>query len=156
MNRFRSATALALLACCILLVPVTARADGKPTADAADAFAAKQIAQQLLNQLGEGLASYNSRKLLAAFDRDSMPGYLAFQDQVESFFAQYESFRVSIRLMESSFEQDKGMATAEFRLEGIPRDGSPAMRREAELMFEFVRTPSGWKLRDVTPRSFFS
>jgi len=155
MSRFRSATAMALLACCILIVPASAPADDPP-----DAFAAKQIAQKLLNQLGEGLTAYNSRKMLAAFDRDGMPGYLAFQDQVESFFAQYESFRVSIRLMESSFEQDqdkdKGMATANFTLEGIPRDGSPAMRREAELTFEFIRTPSGWKLRDVTPRSFFS
>ena len=78
--------------------------------------------------------------MLAAFDRDGMQGYLTFQDQVESFFAQYESFRVGIRLVQSSFEQDKGMATAEFRLEGVPRGGGPAMRRERELTFEFIRT----------------
>jgi hypothetical protein len=75
---------------------------------------------------------------------------------VEAFFAQYESFRASVRLEGSSFEQDKLTATAIFKLEGIPRSGGPAMRREAELTFEFSRTGSGWKIRDVSPRNFFS
>jgi hypothetical protein len=94
--------------------------------------------------------------MLAAFDREGMQAYPAFQDQVEAFFAQYESFRVAIQLEESSFEQDKGTATASFRLEGIPRYGGPAIRREGELIFEFSRTRSGWKIRDVSPRGFFS
>jgi hypothetical protein len=151
MNGLRRALTAALLALSMLLAPAWAQA-GPPTDD----FSATQVAQGLLNQIGEGLRAYNSRKMLAAFDRDGMQGYLAFQDQVESFFAQYESFRVGIRLVQSSFEQDKGMATVEFRLEGIPRDGSRAMRREQELTFEFIRTAKGWKIRDVSPRSFFS
>ena len=116
-----------------------------------DAFSSKQIAQKLLNQIRDGLQAYNSRKMLAAFDREGMQGYLAFQDQVEAFFAQYESFRVAIRLEESSFEQDKGTATASFQLEGIPRYGGPAMRREGELIFEFSRTPK--RLEDTRRES---
>jgi hypothetical protein len=155
MNSWRSATVL--LAGLMLLAQASAGQSGKRTAEPpADAFDATQVAQKLLNQVGEGLRAYNSRRMLAAFDREGMPGYLIFHDQVESFFAQYESFRVSIRLEESSFEQDEGVARAEFRLEGVPRDGSRAMRREAELTFEFIRTANGWKIRDVSPRSFFS
>jgi hypothetical protein len=157
MNDWRSATAIGLLACSILLAPAAVGQSGKGTAEPpADAFSATEVAQKLLNQIGEGLRAYNSRQMLAAFDREDMQGYLAFKDQVEAFFAQYESFRVGIRLEQSSFEQDKGMATAVFRLECIPRDGSPATRREGELTFEFSRSRSGWKIRDVSPRSFFS
>ena len=156
MSGLRWALTVGLLSFSMLLAPAWAQA-GKQTAEPpTDAFSATQIAQGLLNQIGEGLRAYNSRKMLAVFDRDGMQGYLMFQDQVESFFAQYESFRVGIRLVQSSFEQDKGMATAEFRLEGVPRGGGPAMRREQELTFEFIRTANGWKIRDVSPRSFFS
>lgn len=145
-----SLTAILLLACSIQL------SSAAPPPDVpADAFSSNQIAEKLLNQIRDGLQAYNSRKMLAAFDREGMQGYLAFQDQIEAFFAQYESFRVAIKLEESSLEQDKGAATASFRLEGIPRYGGPAIRREGELIFEFSRTRSGWKIRDVSPRSFF-
>jgi hypothetical protein len=148
---------MVLLASSILLASASPRQSSTATEDApADAFSSKQIAQLLLNQLRDGLQAGNSRKMLAAFDREGMPGYLVFQDQVEAFFAQYESFRVAIRLEESAFEQDKGTATAFFQLEGVPRYGGPEVRREAELAFDFIRTPSGWKIRDVSPRNFFS
>ncbi len=143
--------AIVLLACSIQL------ASAAPPPDVpADAFSSNQIAEKLLNQVRDGLQAYNSRKMLAAFDREGMQGYIAFQEQIEALFSQYESFRVAFRLEESSFEQDKGTATASFRLEGYPRYESPAIRREGELIFEFSRTPSGWKIRDVSPRSFFS
>ena len=148
---------MVLLACSILLASAAPRQESTGTEDAPpDAFAANQIEQKLLNQIRDGLQAHNSRKMLVGFDREGMQGYLAFQDQVEEFFAQYESFRVSIRLEGSSFEQDKGTATAIFKLEGVPRSGGPAMRREAELTLEFSRTGSGWKIRDVSPRDFFS
>jgi hypothetical protein len=143
--------AIVLLACSIQL------ASAAPPPDApTDAFSSNQIAEKLLTQIRDGLQSYNSRKMLSAFDREGMQAYPAFQDQVEAFYAQYESFRVAIKLEEISFEQDKGAATASFRLEGIPRFGGPAIRREGELIFEFSRTRSGWKIRDVSPRNFFS
>jgi hypothetical protein len=153
MSGARSVTAIALLACSILVASASAQQSGKGMTDA---VSSEQIAEKLLNQVREGLQAYNSRKMLAAFDREGMQGYLVFQDQVEAFFAQYESFRVAIRLEESSVEQDKGTATASFRLEGVPRYGGPAVRREGALIFEFVRTRNGWKIRDVSPRSFFS
>jgi hypothetical protein len=157
MSAFRSATAIVLLACSLLLAPASPGQSSKGTADApADTFASDQLAQKLLNQISDGLRAYNSRKMLGAFDREGMQGYLVFQDQVEAFFAQYESFRVAIQLEESSFEQDKGTATAIFKLEGVPRYGGAAMRREGELIFEFSRTRNGWKIRDVSPRNFFS
>ena len=94
--------------------------DGKPTAppqqvqivltveasDPTDTFAATQVAEKLLRQLRDGLEARNSRQLLAAFDDQRMEGYLAFKDQVESFFAQYASFRVYLRVQSASLEQD--------------------------------------------------
>jgi hypothetical protein len=157
MSGVGSLTAIVLLASSMLFASDSPRQSSTGAADApADAFSSDQIAETLLNQIRDGLQAHNSRKMLAAFDREGMPGYLIFADQIQSFFAQYQSFRVYIRLEQSSFEQDKGAATASFQLEGVARDGSAGMRREGELTFEFSRTRSGWKIRDVSPRNFFS
>jgi hypothetical protein len=125
-------------------------------ADAPDNFAATQIARKLLRQLQGGLEARNSRQLLAAFDGERMEGYLAFKDQVESFFARYDSFRVYLRVENASVEQDHGQAVALATLEATPRDGGPAVRRETELSLEFANSNKGWKIVDITPRSFFS
>jgi len=130
-------------------------ATGSPAPNSEN-FSAEEIAKQSLNQIRHGLEARNSRTMLAPFDRDRMQGYLTFRDQVESFFAQYDSFRVFIRIESANADQDHATATALFTLECVPRDNSPDVRREAELTFQFVRTPSGWKIVDLSPRSFFS
>jgi hypothetical protein len=157
MSGFGSLAAIGLLAGSILLASASPRQSSTAAEDTpADAFSSTQIAQKLLNQIRDGLQASNSRQMLAAFDREGMPEYLVFQDELEAFFAQYESFRVAIRLEEISFGPEQGTATVFFQLEGVPRYGGPAMRREAELTFEFIRTRNVWKIRDVSPRNFFS
>ncbi len=121
----------------------------------ADSFAATQIAEKLLRQLQEGLQARNSRKLLAAFDGERMEGYLTFKDEVESFFAQHESFRVYLRLESASVEEDRGSAAAQATLEATPVGGGPTLRRETNLSLEFAHSKKGWKIIDVSPRNFF-
>jgi hypothetical protein len=143
------------------LMAADKRAETNPAtaADAAsdsDSFAATGIAQKLLRQLQDGLQARNSRKLLAAFDAERMEGYLAFKDQVESFFARHESFRVYLRVESASVEQDSGKATVKAILESTPRDGGPVVRQETELSLEFANSKKGWKIVDFNPRSLFS
>lgn len=143
----------ALIFCCAIMV--TAQQHGG-TGASPETFVAQQIAQKLLDEVGNGLQSHNSRRMLSAFDRDGMQGYLTFQDQVQAFFSQYESFRIYSRLEESSLEQDKGTATAVIQLEAVPRDGGQPIRREGEITIEFRQGRGGWKIVDVAPRNFFS
>jgi hypothetical protein len=124
--------------------------------DSPPSFDAAEIAGKLMRQLQDGLQSRNSRQLLAAFDGDRMPGYLAFKDEVESFFARHDSFRVYLRIESATVEQDSARAVVLATLEAVPRDGSPVIRRETELSFEFARTKGGWKIVELDPRSFFS
>lgn len=138
--------------------PGIAQAQNRPgsASPAPDSFSSEQIAEKLLDQIRRGLEARDSRKMLGAFDHDRMRGYLSFQDQVESLFAQYSSFRVYMRLQGVSLDKDHGVATVLVKLEGSPMYGDAAMRREAEMSFELTRTERGWKIVDVSPRDFFS
>ena len=127
-----------------------------PAAESDDSFSSQEIAAKLLDQIRDGLQARNSRKMLAPFDPQRMPGYALFKDQVEAFFAQYDSFRVYIRLVNTSFQQDRAVVTASFQLDAVPRYNTVAVRREDELTFELARADQGWKIIDVRPRSFFS
>ena len=143
------------------LMAADKRAEASPAtvvkvASDSDSFAATEIAEKLLRQLQDGLQARNSRKLLAAFDDERMEGYLAFKDQVESFFARHESFRVYLRVESASVEQDRGQAVVMATLEATPRDGGPVVRRETKLSLEFADSQKGWKIVDISPRSFFS
>jgi hypothetical protein len=85
-----------------------------------------------------------------------MDGFLTFQDQIEAYFTRYESFRVTLHILQTSEENNRGVILAAFQLENEPRGGGRISRREGQLRFELERGPKGWKIVDFTPRGFFS
>jgi len=160
LSRFRRPISVLSLAALLCLLSVVAAAEQPASDDAApdssQSFNAARVAERLLSQIQRGIEARNSRQMLAAFDHDRMPGYLTFKDQVEAFFAQHDSFRVYLRVESASLEKDAGSAVVQATLEFTPVDGSPAVRRQAELSFEFSKTEGRWKIVDFEPRGFFS
>jgi hypothetical protein len=112
-------------------------------------------AAQVLGVLRNALESYSPRLFLSAFDAKKMDSYLTFQDQVEAYFTQYESFRVSYRILQTSQENNRGIILADFQIENEMRGGGRASRRQSQLRFELERGPKGWKIVDMDPRGFF-
>jgi hypothetical protein len=157
----------ALTLAAILLVAVAVRPQSAPTEAPQDSTAQAQnensapafderAAAAVLGTIRNGLESHSQRLLLSAFDRDKMDGYLTFQDQIDAYFASYQSFRVTLRIVQTSEENHRGVILADFQLESEPHYGGPISRRQAQLRFELERTPKGWKIVDFNPRSFFS
>ena len=91
-----------------------------------------------------------------AFDGNKMDSFLTFEDQIEAYFTRYESFRVTLRIIQTSMENDRGIILAEFQLENTPRGGGRISRRQGQLRFELEPSPKGWKIVDFNPRGFFS
>jgi hypothetical protein len=126
--------------------------DVTPDTDAFDERAAAEV----LGTIRDGLEGHSQRLLLSAFDGDKMDGFLTFQDQIEAYFTRYESFRVTLHILQTSEENNRGVILAAFQLENEPRGGGRISRREGQLRFELERGPKGWKIVDFTPRGFFS
>jgi ketosteroid isomerase-like protein len=116
----------------------------------------ERAAAAVLGTIRDGLEGRSARRLLSAFDAGKMDGYRSFEDQVDAYFASYESIRVTLRILQVSQENDRGIILAEFQLENDPRDGERLSRRQGQLRFVLERGPKGWKIVDLDPRAFFS
>ena len=125
--------------------------------DAADtAVFDERAAAEVLGTIRDGLEGHSQRRLLSAFDGDKMDGFLSFEDQIEAYFTRYESFRVTLRIVQTSEENSRGVILADFQLENEPRGGGRISRRQGQLRFELERGAKGWKIVDFNPRGFFS
>ena len=135
----------------------TGSAGQNKTQQAADAEVFdERAAAQVLGTIRDGLEGHSPRRLLSAFDADKMEGFLTFQDQVEAYFTRYESVRVSLRIIQTSEEENhRGVILADFQLENTPRDGGRIATRQGQLRFELEHSAKGWKIVDLDPRNFF-
>jgi hypothetical protein len=129
---------------------------GKKDKNKDSAVFSQAVANSLLNDVREGLEGHSQRRMLSAFDRDKMEGYLSFTDQIQALFDRYDSFRVHYRITQSTIEGARGVVLAEFDLEEIPPSGGMPQRRRGQLKFEMERGRKGWKIVDLNPRGFFS
>lgn len=115
------------------------------------------VANNVLNDLRDGLEGHTPRLMLSAFDADKMDGYLEFEDQIEAFFNRYQAFSVYFRIAQSSTEGPKGIVLVDIQLEEIPRGATaPPQRKNGQIRFELERGKKGWKIVDFNPRNFFS
>lgn len=115
------------------------------------------VAQDVLQQLTDGLEGHSERLMLSAFDDNKMDGYLNFEDQIEAFFQRYDSFRVHFRIVQATTEGDKGVVLVDIEMEEIPRSANAQpVRKHDQMRFEMERGKKGWKIVDLRPRQFFS
>jgi hypothetical protein len=115
------------------------------------------VAQDVLQQLTDGLEGHSERLMLSVFDDNKMDGYLNFEDQIEAFFQRYDSFRVHFRISQATTEGDKGVVLVDIEMEEIPRSGNAQpVRKRDQMRFEMERGKKGWKIVDLRPRTFFS
>jgi hypothetical protein len=116
----------------------------------------ERAAAIVLGTIRDGLEGHSQRRLLSAFDSKKMDGFLTFEDQIEAYFTRYESFRLTLHIIQTSEEDNRGVILAEFELENEPRGGGRISRRQGQLRFELERGSKGWKIVDFNPRGFFS
>ena len=126
-----------------------------PATPAASKEFSDDVATQVLGLVRDGLQSHSSARFLAAFDREGLPDYLAFEDQVHSFFNQYDSFRAYFRLLQISKDDSRGLVLAEWQIESTRDSSGPPQRRQSQVRFELAPGKSGWQIVALSPRNFF-
>lgn len=114
----------------------------------------EEVVKQVLGEIRQGLQGHNPRQMLTTFDKEKMNGYFALEDRLYSYFNQYESFRAYYHVLQTSTENERGVALVELQIEATPRSG-PSRRREGQVRFEFAAGKNGWQIVNFTPRDFF-
>jgi len=143
-------TLIVLLVCATL--PAQTAPQQQPTPAAFDA----QIASRLLLQLSEALQGHSQKQFLALFDLSKMKDGALFRQQTNSFFAQTESIRVHLNLVDTSVDGDKASIAVDAEMEAEPRNGGPTARRNERLNFVVATVGNHWEFVELQPRSFFS
>jgi hypothetical protein len=143
-------TLVALFFCAVL--PAQTAPQPQPAPGAFD----DQAASRLLLQLSEALQGHSQKQFLALFDLDRMNDGAVFKQQINSFFAQTDSIRVHLNLVDSSVEGDQANVAVDAEMEAQPSNGAPPSRRNERLNFTVAKAGNTWKIIDVQPRSFFS
>lgn len=149
----RSCTTLIFIA---LLLCVTLRAQDAPHQQPAPATFDAQAASRLLLQLSESLQGHSQKQFLALFDLVKMKDGPLFKQQINSFFAQTESIRVHLNLVDTSMDGDKANIAVDAEMETEPVNGGPIARKNERVNFVVAKAGNSWKFVDLQPRSFFS
>ena len=116
----------------------------------------ESVADGLVQQMSQGLEDHNMRRMLSAFDGDSMDAYVNFQNQIAALFDRYDSFRVHFHITDSRAEGATGVVLVDFEIEEISRSSDTPVRKNNQLRLEMKKGKKGWKIVDLKPRVFFS
>jgi hypothetical protein len=112
---------------------------------------------KVLLGLKKGMEDHVESRFLSEFDANRMDGYLEFQEQVAQFFRQFGSFRFYSRILQTSVDEEKGVALVELQIEAAPRQESgTALRRDKQIRFELEHGKAGWKIVDFQPRDLLA
>ena len=139
-----------------LLLCVALRAQNAPHQSPTPPAFDQQAASRLLLQLSEALHGHSQKQFFALFDLDKMKDGALFKQQTNFFFAQTESIRVHLNLVDTSMDGNKANVAVDAEMEAEPRNGGPIARRNERLNFVVASTGNSWKFDDLQPRSFFS
>jgi hypothetical protein len=111
---------------------------------------------QAIEQMRSGLEQHNVQIMLAAFDERTMPNYAQFREQLRAYFQQNESFRARTRVLGTETSGESASSLVEIEVEAQPAGGNgPVTRKSGQLRVELIRAGNGWRIRELTPRSFF-
>ncbi|MFB3812886.1 MAG: hypothetical protein ACE14L_02150 [Terriglobales bacterium] len=115
------------------------------------------VAEQLLNELRDGLVSLNRRRTLQVFASGQMAGFQQLADDLALLLENYDNLRLRYHIVQVVTEADgqRGAAMVNLTLEATPRTLEPPRRRSTQLKFVFARNGKQWKILDVEPRNFF-
>ena len=140
----------------VMAAPAQALSSQSKPPPAANDFS-EAVATRLLDKLRSGLESGSLEDMLDTFDREKMPNYNAFRDQLRSFLSKYQEVRVRYHITQTWSENGRGIALADFEMEGTPTSGGVTpLHSQGQIRFEFGRGGKGWKIVDLDPREFFS
>ena len=138
------------------VAPLSAQVES-PSADQPSSALSEGAAENLLSQLSEGIVGQDRAKILGLFDRERMPDYSDFAEQIGLMLDRYDSFRVRYRFLQLADEAAAHAAIVDFTLEAIPAsENQLPVRGSAQLRFSFSRGNEGWKISDIQPREFFT
>ena len=111
---------------------------------------------QTLRGFVNGYEGQSPRSALENVLTDRFYDYPRFEDGVEEFLRSTGELRIFTRQVNVQVKEDRAVMIVDAEMQFSPRsDPSRQQRRSTQITFDFQRTPKGWKITEISPRSFF-
>jgi hypothetical protein len=123
---------------------------------AADADFDRRLSR-ILREMQLALEGSSANGFLAPFDGERFPDYLRFRDVIQRLMRE-NSARAAFEVADTAVfpSPEKAQIVLDAEMELSRRDAAGQTRRRSErLKMELQRTPRGWRVTNLSPRSFF-
>ena len=117
----------------------------------------QQEIARIVRDLQFALEGGSAQGVLSLTDSTKFRNYASFQDTVERLVRE-DTIRAYFRQVSGSRSAEKGRARSrvDAEMELARKDAAgQTERRRRQLEFEFERTRRGWRITNITPRTFF-
>lgn len=116
----------------------------------------RRAIRMVVDDLQDGFEGHSSQRVVGSLDQ-SFYDYPRFEDQVTQFLEQNSEIRLYFRDATTEVKGDKAtvIVDAEMAFSTKAAPSKEQMRRQ-RVQFDFVRTDKGWKIYEISPRSFFT
>ncbi|MFQ5816555.1 MAG: hypothetical protein ACE5H2_01190 [Terriglobia bacterium] len=116
----------------------------------------RKVLSRVLRSYKTGLESLSVSSVSNWIDPQRFHDYPRFEEGVTVFLQSLGELRLFTREVSVQVEGDRAVMIVDAEMIFAQRDtpGPPA-RRTSQITFDFQRTPRGWKITEINPRSFF-
>jgi uncharacterized protein with gpF-like domain len=126
-----------------------------PSGDTADLATERKNLTKVIRALSDAVEGNSPRRLREFLD-ERFYDYPRFEEQVTDFLQNNAEMRVNFRESTAEVKGDKATLIVDADMTyALKSNASAEQKRRERIQFDFVRTASGWKIYEITPRRFF-
>ena len=127
-----------------------------PVGDTADVAKEKKNLSKVLRAFSDTMEGNSPSRLRELMD-ERFYDLPRFEDQVTEFLRNNAELRMNFRESTSELKGDKATLIVDADMTyALKSSTTQEKKRHERIQFDFVRTATGWKIFEITPRSFFT
>lgn len=127
-----------------------------PSGDTADLATERKNISRVLRALSDAVEGNSPRRLRDLMD-ERFYDLPRFEDQVTDFLRENAELRMHMRESTAEVKGDKATLIVDADMTyALKSSASVEKKRRERIQFDFVRTATGWKIFEITPRRFFT
>ena len=116
----------------------------------------RKVLSRVLRSYKNGFESLSPTSVSEQIDPQKFYDYPRFEEGVTVFLRSVSEVRLFTREVNVQVEGEKAVVIVDTELVFSRRDSTdPPETRTAQVTFDFQRTPQGWKITEINPRSVF-
>lgn len=116
----------------------------------------REILTRVVRDYKQGLEMLSSTAALKQIDSDRFYDYPRFEENLTSFLRTLGELRLFIREVKIEIKENQALMIVDAEMKFARRDDTGGREERIEqITFYFRRTDAGWKITEISPRSFF-